>query len=250
MRRSLLAITALALSAPALALDAGYYELQSPQIRELSDSPAGGHGDMRGNSDAFGGHGDMRGGHGDMRSTDGLSIGDLPTELDIVDLALDKIINMGKKVWTIVEAGRPVVNIKTDSANALPQGALNWNQLEGWKMPKTKLYEASYKNGYNAEVVNFKFRVLYTYGGNVKGQGAYLTNVTVIPADVSVAWGFKLDVETSVPSVVNAGSSTQPVGAMELLVKWTVSTALQHVEHSQSFYVRGDGQFSDLDVSN
>ena len=187
----------------------------------------------------------MRGGTRDRFANNGSF--DLPEELNMTALALDQIINMGKKVWAIVEAGRPVVNIKTDSANALPSGLQNWNQLEGWQMPKSKLFRATYKNGYNIDVVDFTFRVIYTYGGSAKGQGLYLTNVTVVPASVNVLWGFNLDVTSTIPNVTNAGTSTAPLAAMEILVKWKIGTAVKYVEESKSLYLRGDGSFADLD---
>src|SRR4051812_46731541 len=50
-------------------------------------------------------------------------------DLNEADLIIDKIINMGKKVWAIVEAGKPVVDVKVDVANALPEGLKSWQQL-------------------------------------------------------------------------------------------------------------------------
>jgi hypothetical protein len=41
--------------------------------------------------------------------------------LDSPELVLDLIINLGKKIWTLVEANKPVVNVATDSASALQE---------------------------------------------------------------------------------------------------------------------------------
>ena len=46
-------------------------------------------------------------------------IGNLGSTLDQVDLVVDKVINIGKKVWAVVEKGRPVVDIKADVAQAI-----------------------------------------------------------------------------------------------------------------------------------
>jgi hypothetical protein len=271
MKQPLLGLSlALSASLPAFAQGTPYLSIRSFEFKqEEGNETEGGHGDLRGGhgdmkgghgdmKTPFGGHGDMKGGHGDMRMINFPAAFDpsslqfdmdptaLPSDLDLIELSLDKIINIGKKVWGIVEAGRPIVSVRTDNANAVPQGVSAWNQLEGWQTPKSVTYRAVLKNGYNMEVVNLAYRLIYTYGGNVKGKGQYLTNVTVVPASINVAWGYDLDVQVDVPSVLNVGSSESPVGGMELLVKWRVKTTVSHVERSQSFFVRGDGSFAEL----
>ncbi len=167
-------------------------------------------------------------------------------EIRLADVMLGRIINMGRKVWAIVEAGRPVVDVQSQTANALPQGADHWNKLQGWSLPQWKTYQATYRNLYRAKVVEFVYRVGYTSGGNVEGKGRFLTNVSVVPTTVDVAWGYNVDVEASVPSVVNAGTSSDPIGQMELLVKWTVKTVMKHSENSMGYAIRGDGQFIEM----
>lgn len=172
------------------------------------------------------------------------------TPVDEADLILDKIINMGKKVWAIVEAGKPVVNMTTNVASAVPQGLSRWDQLGGWEIPKARVYRAVYKNGYGASVVEFKYRVIYTYGGNVGGKGRYLTQVTVVPDTLNVAWGYTFNAEVTVPSVVNMGNSTDPMAGMELMVHWKVDTVMKHSESSTSYFVKGDGSFVDMTNGN
>lgn len=172
------------------------------------------------------------------------------SDIDEAEIILDKIINMGKKIWAIVEANKPVVNVTTDTANAVPEGTKGWQSLQGWQAPKSKLFRITYENLYGMDVVDFQFRVLYTFGGNVNGKGRYLTNVTMVPANLDVSWGYTFNATGNVPSVTNAGTSAEPVAAMELLMKWSVDTVLKHSESTASFYVRGDGQFLNLSNGN
>lgn len=161
-------------------------------------------------------------------------------------LVLDQILNYGARIWKIVEANKPVVNVKVATANALPAGTRDWRGYQGWQTPRSRVYRISYKNFYGINVVDFSYRVLYTYGGNVFGKGRYLTNVTILPANLSVAWGYKFDAESAVPSVLNAGTVANPVAAMELLMKWSVDTVVSHNQMTTSFFVRGDGEFVNL----
>ena len=182
-------------------------------------------------------------GSGDIRMdgpTDALG------ELNEANLILDQIINMGKKIWVIVEANKPVVNVTTQTANALPTGASSWQALQGWQTPQAKTFRVVYENLYGMDVVDFKFRVLFTAGGNVKGKGLYITDATILPANLDVSWGYKFNATGSVSSVTNAGTSADPIGAMQLVMTWTVNTVLKHSESTENFYVRGDGLFKQL----
>ena len=44
----------------------------------------------------------------------------------------------------------------------------------------------------------------------------------------------------------NAGSRKNPVAAVEIQMQWTLDTMLAHDERSFSYYVRGDGDFQEI----
>ena len=171
-------------------------------------------------------------------------------ELEGLEVALDKVINMGKRVWAVVEAGKPVANYSTDTGNALPEGVQSWMQLAGWKAPRAFVYRTKYENIYGITVVDFSYRVIYTFGGNVNGKGLYLTQATILPAQLDVAWGFTFNAKATIPAVTNAGSSVSPVAGMQMQLQWTVDSPLKHSESTSSYYIRGDGAFVDLTAGN
>ena len=118
-------------------------------------------------------------------------------------VVVDQIINIGKKIWEIVKANKPVVEVKTKTANALPKGIQCWDQLESWNFPKAETYKVVYKNLMGIEVVRFSFRVIFTYGGQYRGKGRYITNATIVPADVNVVWGYTFGANVNISQVVN-----------------------------------------------
>lgn len=170
---------------------------------------------------------------------------EVETAKEIVDEAgkvVDGIINIGKKIWEIIEAGKPVSNLNMEaSANALPQGVKCWNELSNWKAPAVRTFSQGFVNGFGSEVIRFDFDVIYTYGGDLNGVGQYLTNVQVHPKNVSVAWGFSLDAAVEIPSLVNLGSNTDPVAGMQIDVKWKASSYFKEITQSASVFVQGDG---------
>ncbi len=159
---------------------------------------------------------------------------------------LDDIINLGQKIWTIIEKNQPVVNLKIQKAEALPAGVSAWTDLECWQVPESRLFQVTYKNLYGMSVVDLKLRVNYTYGGRVNGVGRYLSQVTVLPAQLDVAWGFKLDANVSVVNVTNAGTRGNPVAGIQMDVNWVIRTPIKYSESTESFYVRGDGLYKQM----
>jgi len=166
--------------------------------------------------------------------------------LDLVDVIVDKIINIGKKIWAIVDAGRPVVNLKYDTAHALPAGIKCWTDLEGWSAPQTKLYQAAYENGFGSTVVNYAFRVSFISGGSWKGQGDYITMATIQPTRVEVAWGFNFDAVATVPIVFNQGTRSAPIAGMQLVMNWQTRSPLKHIQEAESFFINGQGRLEHL----
>lgn len=166
--------------------------------------------------------------------------------LGMIEIVVDRIFNIGKKLWAILEAGRPVVNIKTYTANALPQGLTCWTDLTGWNVPKSKVYKVVYENAYGAEVVTFAYRVTFTAGGSLNGQGKYITNATIMPAEMDISWGFNLDAQAEVPSVFNTGTKDAPVAGMQMLMKWQVNSVMSHLEQAETFYVGGNNVLKHL----
>lgn len=167
--------------------------------------------------------------------------------LDQAELIIDQIINIGKKIWAIVETGRPVVNVQGYTANALPKGLQCWSDLSGWQIPQSKVYRVTYENAYGMNVVDFAYRVSFTAGGSVNGQGKYITNATISPADINVSWGFTFNANAEVPSVFNMGSKEDPVAGMEMDMKWTVDTVMSHVQQAEKFFVGGDNTMKHME---
>lgn len=166
---------------------------------------------------------------------------------DGVEGAIDQIINIGKKIWNVIAAGKPVVNVKVDVATALPRGSKCWLDLQGWQMPESKVYEQVFENGFGAEIVNFKYRVLYVAGGSVNGQGAYIGYATMVPVLIDVSWGFSFNAVASVPVVFNMGTKEAPLAGMQMLMQYRVESVMSTIEESQAFVVNGRGEFKQMD---
>ena len=151
-------------------------------------------------------------------------------------------IALGKKVWEIVVANRPVVTMgNTPHITVLPNDKAAWSQMSGWRGPVAKSFSVVAKNLYGIEVVQQTYTVAYNYGGNLNGKGAYLANATIIPANISVAWGYTLNSNVDVGQILNMGTVDSPVPGVDMSVKWKITTILSEKDTVESFFVQGDG---------
>lgn len=161
---------------------------------------------------------------------------------------LDSIINNGRKMWKIIEDNKPVVDIRAQYATALPEGVKGWASMGGWQPPKGVIYALTAKNVYGVTVINVRYQVLRTYGGSYKGKGKYLTAVTVEPLLVEVAWGYKYAMEASVPdtSIVNMGTTENPLAAMMVQLSWRIQTAVKDSQGKDLYLLQGDGSLREI----
>ena len=262
------AATALVLSAPAHAQsanmslselaenDPSFFEIKSDESRELSDGEVAQEPNDFMPMSLLAGAGDPPARSTQSKPSATQQAGDIikqvigtpksGTPLDEVEVIIDQIIRIGTKIYKIVEAGKPVYNSSTCRADVVPQGISNWMQLSNWQTPISKRYERTIKNGYGMTVVYLRYRIEYTPGGSYNGKGRFLQAVTILPESVYVAWGYNMDVTVSVPSVTNAGSSTNPIAAAQLLIDSKVSTIINTSQNTESYYVRGDGMFKSM----
>ena len=166
---------------------------------------------------------------------------------DVIPI-LDSIVNLGQKIWKIIEDNKPIVDVKTQYATALPEGIKSWTQMGGWQRPKGTIYQLTAKNAYGSQVINLRYQVLRTTGGSYKGTGKYLTAVTVEPLLIEAAWGYRLSVDASVPdsSVVNVGTTEVPVAAMMAQLGWRISTAIKVSQGKGIYYLQGDGAYQEI----
>lgn len=163
---------------------------------------------------------------------------------DIAGLDWNTMVLLGQKFIELVKAGAPVLNVKRDAVAVVPQGVQAWQQLGGWQMPVTKVYQMSVVNGFGSNVVDVRVKVSAMWGGNVAGRGQYLANVLVVPANLQVMWGWSLDMWSENSDPVNTGSFEAPNAGLGFEVRYTAKSPLTEITGSQDYFVTGAGQIA------
>lgn len=167
--------------------------------------------------------------------------------IDEISIILDGLIAIGKKIWPIIEAGRPVINNKLAPAvSIIPQlekpttGVLY--EMENWSVPKAQSFRVSYKNMLGMEVVGFTYTVMFQYNGAYKGNGKYVTSFKVLASNIYCAWGFDFDASSELISIANVGTSMDPVASGIVGINYAIKGKLNEQRNASSVYVDGLGR--------
>ncbi len=166
-------------------------------------------------------------------------------------MVIDNIIAIGKKIWPIIEAGKPVVKSNMVKAitvipsdNKDPKVTLTG--MANWSVPEAQRFTVIFKNKLGMEVVNFDFTVYFQHSGTYNGKGKYLTSVTTEASRVWAAWGFDLDVNSELISIANVGTQKNPVASAILRIGLKVDGVINEVQTSYSLYLDGRGNVKPL----
>lgn len=163
-----------------------------------------------------------------------------------VILMTKELIALGKEIYAIVEAGKPVVKLESKPIHILPRTNSGANieamDLQGWRAPIMRKYKYKATNYMNIDTVVLEFMLIYSYGGNLNGKGRYITGAQVKPTYVDVKWGYKLDASFKLQSIMNQGSSTNPIAGAILMFDFNMNTVLQDRSVNQTFFINGKGQ--------
>lgn len=170
--------------------------------------------------------------------------------LGSIIVSLDKLIALGTKVYDIVKAGRPVLDLSFAKPisilpnEELPNNAFNF--MTDWQGPKGKTYKVEYVNLLGATVISFNYTVYFQYGGKFDGKGAYLTGLTVKASRVSVGWGFEFNAVSELETITNLGSKEDPVAGATMRISYKASSLFSEIQSSESFFVNGKGELSNF----
>lgn len=157
-----------------------------------------------------------------------------------------ELIALGREIYQIIEAGKPVVTVNTEPVEVLPRDkdgqTITAFELSGWKKPLVKKYRVKTKNYLGMAPASFDFMLIYSYGGQLEGKGAYITGAQVKPTAVNIKWGYSLDVDFKVQSILNQGTAGEPIAGAVLMLDYKISTVLQESRNNKTFYINGLGE--------
>jgi hypothetical protein len=163
----------------------------------------------------------------------------------VITVARD-IVALGEDIYRLAIKGKPTNSTSYAPISVVPKEngeAVDVLDVEYWFPPVKRSYSMVYKNGYGMEVVQFKYSVIYSYGGSFRGRGMYLTGVQIIPESVRTAFGFDFEATMKLGGIQNQGSKYSPVAGATILMEYSVSSLVRTLLNVDSFFISGDGRF-------
>jgi len=159
---------------------------------------------------------------------------------DGVGIDISTIIAIGKQVWEIVKAGKPVVNYNTDWAGVVPKG-VEWNDLAGFKDYKWGPFKWDFENVLGMTNVKFHWNFAWSCKGSYNGHGAFIMKAGAAVAEIYAAWGYTVDVSCAVDhNPINYGTKVDPIAGLVVEVTLNVKTVLQSFTEKCRVSLHGD----------
>ena len=155
---------------------------------------------------------------------------------------IEQIINLGEKLWNIIESNQAVSEVEHKYANALPAGVRGPEELDEFSPMQHKSYRMHGKNWFGSTVYDVTYTLVHRYGGRYQSKGQYLDGVTVLPNHVSTLWGYKLNMGVEGVSTVNVGTREKPIGSIMMQMTFKVGTVLKKTEYRGLYEFRGDSR--------
>ena len=154
--------------------------------------------------------------------------------------AVDTIVNAGKFAWDVMKDSKPVANVASDNANAIPAGA-NWVDLIGWAPNPSRIsfrYHTENPEGTNATDINVTLQ--WYFNGQYQGAGQYINAATVIAAG-DVAFGNTVNITASINNPMNLGTRDKPVAALPVKITIQESNWVQNLTSAYTGQLKGNG---------
>jgi hypothetical protein len=164
----------------------------------------------------------------------------------VIQLARD-MVALGEAIYELVKKGRPTNITEYAPISVVPRDPISKEyaepfELEGFSMPVERNFVAKVKNGMGKEVVNFSYKVMYSYGGSFNGSGKYLTNVIIVPGEVRTTFGWDFNATMKLSGIMNHGTKAEPVAGIMVTMKYQMNSWSTAFERNDTIHITGAGE--------
>lgn len=175
------------------------------------------------------------------------SVGDRVESAGKVISTAKDIVALGEAIYDLVQKGKPKNVTEYAPISVVPKDPTTKEyvdpfELEGFSMPVEKSYVAKVVNGVGKEVVNFTYKLMYSYGGSYNGAGKYLTSVIIVPGAVKTTYGWDFNAKMLLSGIMNHGTKADPVVGVMITVKYQMNSWKTSFERNDTIHITGKGE--------
>lgn len=152
---------------------------------------------------------------------------------------IDQIVNLGHKVWKIIQENQPVIRANYKYANAIPAGT-SATDLEYFSPVQYKSFRIKLKNRFDTDVVDVTYTTVHRFGGRYDGKGSFLERVSIVPSKIVVGYNYQFNFSVTNVTVANVGSKDEPVASMGVDALIEYGSTFKKTSRRILFEFRGD----------
>lgn len=165
----------------------------------------------------------------------------------VISVARD-MVALGEAIYDLVKKGKPSNVTEYAPISVVPKDPATKEivdifDLENFSMPMERTYVARIKSGVGREVVTFKYKVMYSYGGSWNGTGKYLAGVIVVPQSVRTTFGWDFNASMKLSGMMNHGTKANPVAGVMITIKYQMNSWTTSFESNDTIHITGRGEF-------
>ena len=132
-----------------------------------------------------------------------------------------------------------MLDVSTDWAAAVPDGITDWETLTNWESPvQSSSFYIEFKNFLD---MNIEWKFAWKYGGSYNGVGQCVTQAGIQLLDAYAYTSEHFDVSVTNLKPVNYGTSSAPMGGLDVTVSVTSHGLFEKTTKSCTMTVKGDG---------
>lgn len=165
----------------------------------------------------------------------------------VISAARD-MVALGEAIYELVKKGKPSNVTEYAPISVVPKDPttkeiIDVFDLEGFSMPVQRTYTTKIKNGVGKVLVNFTYKVMYSYGGSYNGAGKYLTGVIIVPQSVRTNFGWDFNASMKLSGMMNHGTKASPVAGVMITIKYQMNSWSSAFERNDTIHITGRGEF-------
>jgi hypothetical protein len=171
----------------------------------------------------------------------------IATTGQVIAVARD-IVALGEAIYELVKKGKPTNVTEYAPISVIPKEPgtkepVDLFDLEGFSMPVERAFVARIKNGVGKEVVQFTYKIMFSYGGSYNGAGKYLTSVIIVPQSVKTSFGWDFNASMKLSGMMNHGTKADPVAGIMITIKYQMNGWSTAYERNDTIHITGRGEF-------
>ncbi len=169
----------------------------------------------------------------------------------VIAVAKD-MVALGQAIYDLVQKGKPKNVTEYAPISVVPRDPTTKEyvdpfSLEGFSMPVQKVFTSKMIVG-GKPVVDFTYKVMYSYGGSYDGVGKYLTAVQIIPASITTKYGWDFSASMKLAGIMNNGTKANPIAGVMVAIKYTMNSWGTAYEKNDTLYITGAGGFKSFGI--